>query len=119
MVCFFLILHCDRVGSHFVEQFKSEKNTRTRKFGGHATRVPSLAGEFYLFLFNWILLIAVVWHFVTSTLKAQELRGGIGQDSYLAIEKLARGILDLEKTNKQPTNGLLKKVSLSKAKLLL
>ena len=56
---------------------------------------------------------------MTSTLKAQELRGGIGQDSYLAIEKLARGNLDLEKTNKQPTNGLLKKASLSKAKLLM
>ena len=56
---------------------------------------------------------------MTSTLKAQELRGGIGQDSCLAIEKLARGNLDLEKTNKPPTNGLLKKASLSKAKLLM
>ena len=28
----FLMLHCDRVGSHFFEQFKNEKNTRAREF---------------------------------------------------------------------------------------
>lgn len=28
---FFLMLHCDRVGSHFVEQFKNEKNTRAHE----------------------------------------------------------------------------------------
>lgn len=41
---------------------------------------------------------------MTSTLKAQELRGRIGQDSYLAIKKLARGIFGFGKRKKKNKN---------------